>query len=225
MAENKITVTSVEETNSRYIATFLARVPRNTEELVLRTDEEPTIRVNVWEERDAMVPALKHDVETLAQGYADEQGAIARLVLEFVAADGRSLKAMRILRSPRNVGSMSVYDPKAGELDGSARAHAAQLQRHTETSMRMMVEVCRSALEHSTRLTEQAASVSQMLAQRLAESDTRERKTREEAEEMRLAVQQAESEVPEQRAEGLDKLANMLEPVLPLLLAKMTSTG
>lgn len=205
-------------TQTHTIRAFLAKPPRKSAELVLRTlDDDAEIVISRYEEQMDWRPSLAEEILALAEGHAQtEQVPVARLKLQFVDDQGTELKAIRVI--VRSNVDASPYDSRGADLTGTSASQVIQAQKHAETMVRLMAQTTAQCMSQAKELCDQATSMAGMFAERLtaaearvADSDARMREAMDAAQ----RVQSAES--PEEKEEGLAKFVQIVQPLLPLV--------
>lgn len=220
MAES-IVSRAPDSTKVHKIKAFLVRPPRNSVclRLVTMDDEEPTV-VGAWEESETWKPDLAPEVVIACENHASEESAgVVRLKLQFVDIDKRELKALRLVHVREGAPS-SVYQAQPGDLTGSQNSFMVQMQKHTETMMRLFAESQYKVLQQASAVTQHACDVANMMAQRLAESEQRSSDAEARARELRELADKLSSETAtaEEKEQGAAELMKMLQPVLPYVL-------
>lgn len=197
---------------------WLSKPPTRATSLRLVTVGDPSHCLGEWG-RDAIVPVLAYEIDTLTLEHAEEVGlAECRFLLCYVAEAGDVVLSKPIsVRQPLSLGANPLE--VAAQLDGSERSILVNQTRHHEAMMRVYISAHQCQMQASLGILDK-------LATRLIESDERAELAREQlhqlrADIMQLREEQQDDEKDSEVPEAQKRLLDMLERFGPLLVAKL----
>lgn len=210
------------------IRAWLARVASGTVVLRLENLAEETPRLlSTWDRGEVNVDL---SIEICEAVDACEEAGGGPTRLQMLDEDERAKKTHVIPKARPGVAESDVMDTP--DLTGTAANLTVQAQRFAEMSMQMSMRGAAATLSQALHMTELANGQAERWMRLTMEAEARERALREERDALLdelgplrdlLRTAQGESGAEVSDGPGMDRLMKMLEPVMPMLLAKVAS--
>ncbi len=215
----------VENTRVAAVKRHLAKPPTAAHFLVLSAatsaNEQTTVQLGRWPRED-VAPHLAEEICTLVQEHSEATQSTVMCSLYYLDKYNEQVGGNKVLRySPQT--PASINDSLASlpsQLTGDSQSQAAQAQRHLEAVMRFQLQSTHMVLSQMRLLSDHTMDLCTTLADRLAESESRERKATEKAEELQATVEEIVSAGGDETSEAQNKLMRVLEPMIPALIQK-----
>lgn len=208
---------------------FLAKPPLAAKRMVLTTgtDQGTSVQLGEWD-IGQVLPLLALEIDAMMLDHATTLNAHVMGALIFYDENNRQVGGTKILKyRPESSGTSSdSLASLPSQLTGDSTSQAAQAQRHLEVMQRMMLTAIGGLFVQMRQNNEHTMELCETLATRLAESETRERRAKQEKdaiEEELTAIVSAEG--TDGTAQAQDRIMKLLEPVIPLLVQKLATGG
>lgn len=210
------------------IRAWLSRVSSGTAALRLENLAEESPRLlSTWDRGEINVD-LSVEICEAVDACEEAGGGPTRLIM--LDEDERAKKTHVIPKARAAVAEADVMETP--DLTGTGQNLTVQAQRFAEMSMQMSMRGAAATLSQALHMTELANGQAERWMRLAMEAEARERALREERDALLdemgplrdlLRTSQGEDGAVQQDGPGLDKLMKMLEPVMPMLLAKVAS--
>lgn len=233
LADQEEDVTRIVGTKRPPITRFLSKPPRGATKLLLHAggpSDSTTAMLGQWEHTESKpaAPELAEEVLRLFHEHCVEVGATVRGVLEWRNKAGAMLSQKLLTAMPEREPSRT-YGSAPEELTGDATSLVVQAQKHTEVMSKLALQSMNSTLHQSQLLSQQAMELVAEHARARSEAEERAdnmKRERDDALEQLRVRQEAEADGDDPgTAEAQQRVMKMLEPVMPLLLAKFLGPG
>jgi hypothetical protein len=205
---------------------WLARVTSGTVALRLENLAEESPRLlSTWDRGEITVDL---SIEILEAVDSCEEAGGGPTRLQMLDEDERPKKTHVIPKARGAVAESDVMETP--ELSGSAANMTIQAQRFAEMSMQMSMRGAAATLSQALHMCELANGQAERGMRLAMEAEARERALREERDALLdemgplrdvLRASQAEGGAEQSDGPGMEKLMKMLEPVMPMLLARV----
>jgi hypothetical protein len=218
---------------------FLSKPPKRATELLLHATmegaENSSQQIGYWE-KDDLRPEIARDICELMKDYAEGMQAPCTGLLTYRDNGTNALTSMPLRAAPESSkdADTALLQSDSSQLDGSWRSQASQAQRHTEVatkaallSIGTMMQHMREMMDHQATMQSHQMDLMKTMAESLSERERYGKEQKERADEL----EQTLAEVEETRGTDAEttatqqRIIKLIEPVLPLIMAKMMGAG
>lgn len=213
-----------EQTRAAAIKRYLAKPPKQAALLLMQAQAEGTQTVHTLGEWpvDEAVPGLTADILAILDDHAAELNAAVVAQLVYRSATGANVGPVKVVRRTNpnaTVGDTLASGPE--QLTGDYVSQSVQAQKHLEVMAKLYLGNMQQMFALQRQSTEHVMELCDSLAQRVVESEHRERRVEKERDEYKDALDTVVSEGGEDSQTDISQAnaSKALEPYLPSIIA------